>query len=267
MELKEVKRKTKEEIEAAKRRRAKRRAALAVLIVLFIGIIIAGILCFTVLFPIANISVEGNKLYTTEEIIDISEIKAGDKLFSIFSETVNKRLTKGLPYIKNVKLEKHLPDSIKIKVTEAHDTFAFQNGNSYFTADEDFKILKETASRPDNVALIKVADSLKFKCGETLDAEIPSLALANEVYKNLKANNIPVNSIEISAYSAVTAEVCGRFNVQFGSEENLDGKMAHLKTMIAEIDKKNGSTCKGKINLTAWSLQKREGYFELTGNL
>lgn len=266
MELSEVKRNAPENRKADNRRRKKSRAALAVFVILICAALVFGVLCFTVLFPITEITVSGNSIYSGEEIIENSGIKISDKLFAVFSEPVNKALSESLPYVKKAELEKHLPGSLKIKTTEAVSLYCFNSENIYYIADSDYKILDEISEIPDGTVLVKVADEFKFKCGRHLDKNNSTLLLVSKVYNALSSQGISVDSIEVTEYKTVTAKICSRFSVALGIDENTEGKVAHLKSMLAQIDQKNGADCTGKIDLTSWSTQKREGYFELTAN-
>ncbi|MBQ0084249.1 MAG: FtsQ-type POTRA domain-containing protein, partial [Clostridiales bacterium] len=245
MVIREVEEKKNSQNKAKARSRRKKRTALAVIITLLILTLICGVLMFTVLFPIANITVEGNSLYSSEQIIAAAQVNKGDKLFSVFTEPVNSRVTKALPYVKSIKLEKHLPDTLELKITEAKETFAFASGESYFVADGDFKILRDAAEIPENTAEIKIPGKLEFVCGYTLPSSDSSLELVKKTYDALEKEEMTVNSIEISEYGYITAKISGRFTVYFGTEDDLEGKLSHLKGMIAEIDKKNGTSCKG----------------------
>ena len=266
MELREVNKPDYNLIKAKKRRRRKKRAAVFAVFFVLILIIAAAVACFTVLFPINTVSVSGNNTYSTEEILAVCGIDKGDKLFSVFENKTEKVITTCLPYVKTVKLKKVLPDKLEIKVTETTAQFAFFANDVYYLADEDFKVLEKTESVPENVTRITLPQAIEPEIAKTIDKNTREIALVSKTYELLKQYDISVNSITISGYDLIKAVINGRFSVNFGNENELSGKIAHLSGMLGEIDKKNGQDCTGKIDLTAWSNTKREGYFEITGN-
>lgn len=249
------------------RRRRRKRAAVFAVCFLIIAALVFTVLCYTVLFPIKTITVKGNITYSAEQIIDESGITMGDKLFAVSQGKVNNALTTELPYIKNVKLKRVLFDAVELQITETSAVFCYNAGGKYFTADADNKILESFVIQPTDIALITVSGAENLKVGYTLQLPDNQFELIDEICSNLQENGISAESIDVSNPNAIIAQINGRFTVDFGTSDELQGKVAHLLSMLKEIDQKNGSNCIGNIDLSAWSNSKREGYFELTGQL
>lgn len=250
----------------ARRRRKKIRVAvlLACVFILLIGILL--ILSCTVFFPISSVNVSGSSLYESSKIIDASEIEIGDKLFGISEKRVRENLTVKLPYIKDIQLKRNLFDSVEIIVTETSDAFCYQQNGRYYTADTDNKALAVFEAKPQGITEIIAAGLPDITVGHNIDIGADSLALVNNIYGILKKADINIDSLNISDPAAITATVEGRFSVNFGTLENIEQKTEHLRYMINEINSKNGTDTTGKINLSVWTSEKREGYFEVTGN-
>lgn len=249
------------------RRRRKKRAAVFAVCFLIIAVLVFIVLCQTVLFPIKTITVTGNTTYSAEQIVDESGIAIGDKLFAVSQNKVNNSLTTFLPYVKNVKIKRVLFDAVELQITETSPTFCYSSGGKFFTADADNKILESFVIQPSDTTLITFSNSADFKVGYIAELSDNQFELVTEIHSKLLENGISAESINVSNKNAITAKINGRFTVDFGSSDELQGKTAHLLGMLEEIDLKNGNNCVGKIDLSAWSNEKREGYFELTGHL
>ncbi len=266
MNYKENNRADKKRISENRRRRRKKRAAVFAVIFIFLAVIVFWVLTQTVLFPIEQIVVTGNSMYTVEEIADASLIEAGDKLFAVSSKKIENNITHTLPYIKSVELERTAINAIKLTVTETVDVYCYSNNGKFITADRDNKLLAAFDVQPTNTVLIKTDTEAEYKIGHTLKMDEARLLLINYIYDKLAEKQIEVNIIDLSRTANITVTINNRFSVNFGTETDLESKIEHLAGMLGEIDIKNGKDSTGKIDLSAWSITKREGYFEKTVN-
>lgn len=72
----------------------------------------------TVFFRVETITVTGNQRYTQEEIVAASGIELGDNLYSLNKVRINQNIRTVLPYIGDLTINRSLPSSIVITVTE-----------------------------------------------------------------------------------------------------------------------------------------------------
>ena len=92
---------------AERQRKIRKRRLTAFFVFLVILMLCVGVvLSFTVFFPIKNITVTGSKIYSSEEIIKISGIEAGDNLFAVNENSAENQLKKNLPYIESIKFNR-----------------------------------------------------------------------------------------------------------------------------------------------------------------
>ena len=136
-----------------RKRKAERFALLSglALVVLSIGVA----LVVAIFFKVDKITIKGDKVYADNEVILQSGIETGDSLVLMKEEKINEMLTKKLPYIDKITLDKKLPDSVTITVTATREIVAFQNGAGFVLVDANGKILDDNASiLRDNVAIV-----------------------------------------------------------------------------------------------------------------
>lgn len=83
-----------------------------------IGVIVALTVGATVFFRVETISVSGNQRYTQEDIIAASGIQTGDNLYALNKVRIGRNIRTQLPYVGELSINRVLPSTIVIQVTE-----------------------------------------------------------------------------------------------------------------------------------------------------
>ena len=114
---------TNQEARAAGKARRVRSSALGKLLIM-LAVVAAIVFGVAIFFKVNTIEVQGNTVYSSEQIVEASQIQPGDNLL-----TVNKALAVGnikaaLPYVEDVSIARSLPDGIIIQVRESTISFA-----------------------------------------------------------------------------------------------------------------------------------------------
>lgn len=114
---------TNQEARAAGKAGGVRSGALGKLLIM-LAIVAAVVFGVAIFFKVSTIEVQGNTVYSSEQIVEASQIQPGDNLL-----TVNKALAVGnikaaLPYVEDVSIARSLPDGIIIQVRESTISFA-----------------------------------------------------------------------------------------------------------------------------------------------
>ena len=224
----------------------------------FIIVIITGAaLCVTVLFPIAEISVQGESIYSMPEIIEASGIVPGDNMFLLGGNT-SSRIVKKLPYIKSASYKRIFPDKLVIVVQATKAEKCYYNGEIYVITDDTGKILEISGNPTESLIQVRADFDGKIKVAHTmvLSNNTQKSSLDNILY-NFKASGIKLDSVDVSDTLNIRLTVEGRFIAELGDYSELPGKLAHMKAMIGNIDK----SATGVINLKSWTSEKTEGYF------
>ena len=72
----------------------------------------------TVFFRVETVTVTGNQRYTQEEIIAASGIQMGDNLYALNKVRIDRKIRTQLPYVGELSINRALPSTILINVTE-----------------------------------------------------------------------------------------------------------------------------------------------------
>lgn len=234
-------------------RRSRRRGGVLYKLFSVAIIIVALIVGMTVFFKISKIRVEGCSINTESMVTQAAGAEIGENLFMINkAEMANKILT-SLPYVRQVVLQRELPDTLVIKITECSAVAAIESDYSdYWLIDETGKLLqkldvKDTGGLP-LVAGVKVksptaGDILSFSDEEREKEQQLKDLLAALKSKGLTAD---LTEIELETSYAVGFKLSGKYRVLLGTTENLDYKLEYLEAVLPKLPE--GAT--GEIDLS-----------------
>ncbi len=241
---------------ARQRKARRRRLKICFVLFLFAAFVTLGIMCFTVFFPIKRISVTESQNYSKAEIIKASGLTTKDNLFVVSEEKIEDNIRKKLPYIDSIELKRNLPDAVVITVTDAKEQCCYNVGKEYLVVSQSGYVLKSQQECPENIFEIvtsgvsgKVGEQIKYK--NSAESE---MALAMVTF--LENKKINVDKIDVTNLLNLTVDVENRFCVNFGNDDYLEQKTAHLLGMIEEIGDR-----KGDIDLSMWTPDHSQGSF------
>lgn len=140
-----------------------RKLIYALLLLVMCGLLIFSIVRFTKGFmKISVFEITGDSPYESEEIINASGLKRGDKLYDINEEEIIHSIKLNCPYVNNVSVKSKFPNKIKINVDCFSAAYYVEIFGDYYALDSNMRVLEETA------------DNTKF-----LNAKIPKLCIPN----------------------------------------------------------------------------------------
>lgn len=124
------------------RRRGRRKSGF--LYKLFSIVIICGalVMAMIVFFKADTIQVSGSRKYTGEEIIEAAGVSPGDNLFLINKFTMANQILKKLPYIDEVRINRIMPDTLTIEVSDCIPLAVIARDTKYWLIDKNGKLLE-----------------------------------------------------------------------------------------------------------------------------
>lgn len=239
------------------RRIRKRRLTIFFCFLIIVLLCVAATLSLTVFFPIENLSASGSAVYTSEQILKASEVEKGDNLFATSRSQTEERLKEKLPYIDSVRLERVLPGTLKITVTDAEEYACLCVDGRYYTVSQSGWVLKENSQIPENLFCVF---GLKAECEVGSAVAVASdgaSALVERIVTALKQSKLNINFVDITDNVTLSLKVEGRFEVNLGTANNIEEKIKHLAAMIESIDPEKS----GSINLSMWTSNNTKGTF------
>lgn len=231
--------------------------------VFVIGIIVA----ITVFFNIGEIKVTGDAVYSSDIVVNASEIEIGDNLIFISKSKINDVITEKLPYVGSVTVKRKLPSELEIKIQKTEAVYAVVSDGYYILLDKNAKVLeKDLEYIGDNIVLLNLGVITSSETGHIISLEndqtLLKLASVNNAFEEIGIADI--TSIDLSDLYNIKAVYQGRITLELGTtdKKSLSKKLALGKSAIETQDEENPAY-RGTINLTVsgkgyWSEENPE---------
>ena len=207
----------------------------AVLVAVLVTVFAA--LSLTVLFHIAEISVEGENYYTEERIIEATGIQLDDNMFRINMKKIEDRLIKELPRIKSINIRRVLMDKIVIDIVEADPVAVVYADNNYLILDADSKVLESTPVLPLDLILLTGAQVSRYEIGSVIEFEDTDIAdIIKRTMTALDDAGLLKKSAELNLEKKYN--ICLRYGefitCELGDTEKLDKKMQMILKVMED---------------------------------
>ncbi len=88
------------------------------------AVVAAVFFCLSLFFRVGTVEIAGAEKYTPHMIQKASGVEEGDALLTVSEARVASRIHSKLPYVDRVKVRVHLPDTVRIELTELQVTYA-----------------------------------------------------------------------------------------------------------------------------------------------
>ena len=235
------------EARAAGKARQVRSSALGKLIIM-LAVVAAIVFGVAIFFKVNTIEIQGNTVYSADQIIEASQIQQGDNLL-----TVNKALAVGnikaaLPYVEDVSIARSLPDGIIIQVRESTI--------SCWLVGPSGKALEriEPAAFNENPHINGLLISTPTE-GEAVSSPTPTaLAAALDVMKELDGTGLleHIRVIDVEKEYDMSIWYDERYEIKLGGTDELAYKIRYLCSILDQLSEFQAGT----IDLTQ-AAQKR----------
>lgn len=217
----------------------RRRRNVLFLPVSFLLICAALFLSMSVFFKVTVIEVEGNSLYSAEEIIEASGVESGDNLFFVNRFTAGSRIISRLPYVDNVMVDRGLPNRVTIRVEESCAIAYIRVEGEAWLLDQNGKVLGK-AEETDAFIEIQGVTADAPVVGTVISGQLEEgqkLAFLTQLLSNMKSRGMQgdITRIDISNIANPVFDYTDRFEIWFGDDENVSYKFDMLLSTVEQL--------------------------------
>jgi cell division protein FtsQ len=197
------------------------------------------VIALTLFFRVDTITITGENRYSESEIIEATGLSEGDNLFLLNKYAVAEDLLKKLPYIAKVRINRILPDTLTIDVTESDAVLAVvQEGSAWLVSPEGKIVEQRVASAAADLAKIDgcelLAPSVATSIALSTDRSIQQESLL-DLMKALDEMGMiaQVQSIHLDDLTVLSMDYADRFRVElpYGADY-----LYKLRTLQAILD-------------------------------
>lgn len=207
---------------------------LCIVVVLLLGML----LCMLLFFQIEEIQIEGTDIYSGQDVIELLDIDKGDNLFLSSIKASNEDLTRLMPYIRNFKIKRNLPDTLIVSVEEAEAVCVAKTDVGYAVLSEDAKVLEHLSAMPDNMTVLNGLDILDVAPGHVvLTDNEDDLYILRDILSTLQASELnKIDSVDMADTINIYIYYDNRLRIEIGTVNNIENKLKRAKEVIERLE-------------------------------
>ncbi len=237
---------------ANKHRRRRRKGQFSFLYkMLCLALITAAIAAaLAVFFKADHIVVENNSRYTAQQVVDAGGLQQGDNLFFMNKYDVAAKITDSLHYVESVRINRRLPDTLCIHITECTCGIALAQEGTAWIMCSSGKIVDAIAAEEaegyltvTGLTLLSPQRGAQAAADETNESTRQQLLT---ILQQLRAKGMlaDVQEIHLEDPSVITVRYLDRFNAEFLWDADFDYKLDFLAAVVAKLENNERGTLK-----------------------
>lgn len=195
----------------------------------------------TLFFKVDTIQISGENRYSDQQILDAAGIQTGDNLFLLNKYSIASQLLKKLPYIEQVRINRTLPDTLSIDVTECGEPLKLVQDGVVWIISPSGKIVDrcEPAAAPDD-PLIDGCTLVEPSVGAMMALPADRSSQQASLLALMKALEdadllMQVQAIHLDDLSVLTVDCMDRFTVRLLYGTDYAYKMQNLKAVVGQL--------------------------------
>lgn len=236
MKLQDLEKKRKEREEKKKKVKQRRYLRIFIVLLIVVAVVFALKRLTTVdVFTIKNVSVIGVSRLTEEEILDLAKISSKESIFSVNSKEIEKKIASS-PWIKDAKIVKSFPSSIKIEIEEEQPILTVKNQDGYWLVSDEGIALEQSKKSPDKFPLFTLEKDLIVELGYKIKNKkmLSLIKIYNSMEPNVKTR------IKSASMSGEDLYFIDEKDIQivYGDDSDLEEKNLLILQLLDDINKK-----------------------------
>lgn len=201
-------------------------------------ICVALVLALTLFFRVDTIKISGQQRYTDEQVREASGIQMGDNLFLLNKYDAAGNIVEALPYIEDTRINRELPSTLMIQVTECGKPLAVVQDGSAWLISSRGKIVDQldTAAAADfgiisGCQLLSPSVGTKIALATDFSSQQESLLALLAAVSDAGMLN-QVDGIRLDDPDVIRMDYDGRFTVEMPYRADYTQKMTILKMAL-----------------------------------
>ena len=240
---------TAERRKARRKNEKNRRQSSGVLAKLLIMLAVAAAVVFgvAIFFKVNTIEIQGNTVYSAQDVIDASDIAIGDNLLTVNKDTAAGNIMARLPYVESVSIGRSLPDTIVIQVRESQSAFAVDTEtNTVWLVSPQGKALEradaEKLEQYPQIIGVVLRSPTAGQSVSSLDQKKLDAAIA--VLTELEGTGVleHVAAINVEKEYDIVLQYEDRYEIKLGGTDELAYKIRYLCSILDQLSEYQAGT-------------------------
>lgn len=222
-------------------------------------VVLGVVLSLTVLFKTEKIIVEGNEYYYEDQIIAFSGVEKQENIFIAALTSTPDKIKENLPYVEKAEISFSIPDTVKIKITNAEPSYAIPNGGGFLLVSGKGRILASVPNNDSGLAILTCSELKDTNPGKYVafsDDNVPEI-LDNISAAITKNKFEGITGIDVTNTAQLKLVYQNRITIVLGMPDELDYKLQTAKAIIDEkLDPNNTGAIAGTLDVSECNTTK-----------
>ncbi len=228
-------------------KKQKNKILLICVTVLMSALCLASLLVFICSFlPIAKFEVYGATQYEMSEIVGLSGLQYGDKLYGVDTKEVRQTMLESCYYLEDVRVERKFPNKVVFTVVEKAPMWFIAVSGDYYVLDSELRVIDESQSM-DSLISRGATQLVIPEVRELICGELPSFGGDEDELRAILElvdimHNSPMKSrmtlVSMKSRFEINITIDGKYNVELGALSGIEDKLAGVYNLISrgELD-------------------------------
>lgn len=212
-------------------------------VLVMLAVVAAVVLGVAIFFRVHSVEVQGNKIYSQEQVVEASGLESGDNLLMVNRSAVAGSIKARMPYVRDVSVSPVMPDTVVIQVVESEIAALVRSdvGAQWYINTEGRVLGGSVEGFRGQIVELTGFTITAPKAGATAvaaEGQSENMESALQVLQALEGTGI------IGEVTALHAEkiydlilYCGnRLEIRIGGTEQLDYKVQYLQLVMEELE-------------------------------
>ena len=203
---------------------------------------------------VVEIRVEGASKYSAHEVSEASGVSKGDSLMRVNKQRVSGNVLRALPFVKEARISRKLPDILLIEVIESTAIATIYFAGDNLVLDSAARVLMRIEESPEDLIVIRGIEITDVREGEPPRVELGAetkLQFIQDILAAMEREEMEndVSYLDVSNITNIHFGYLDRYRVVLGGVRDLKHKLGKLPSDIVKIELRYPNT-PGDINMT-----------------
>lgn len=222
-------------------------------LLVMLAVVAAIVLGVAIFFRVNQVQVQGNRIYSEQQVTQIAGVEIGDNLLMVNKPAVVGNIYANLPYVQTVSVGRVLPDTVVIRIQESEIAGLVKSdtGSSWYINTHGRVLGSSVEGFDGQVVELTGFTVTAPAAGKDAVASLgmeDSLAASLHTLSQMEGTGLigMVTSIDTEKSFDIRVLCSDRYEVQLGSDDQMEYKIWCLQAVVEELDEYQ----RGMIDLT-----------------
>ena len=220
-----------------------RRTGVLARVLVMLAVVAAIVLGVAIFFRVSTVEVQGNIIYSQEQVVEASGLEPGDNLLMVNRAAVAGSIKARMPYVRDVSVSPVMPDTVVIRVAESELAALVRSdiGEQWYINTEGRVLGSSLEGFRGQVLELTGFTIVAPKAGQPAEAsegQTENMQAALMVLREMEGSGIigEMTALNASKVYDLLLYAGNRLEIQLGSPDQLTYKIQYLQLVLEELE-------------------------------